>query len=99
MGGTDNKEKASPADPLEDEIPEEDSAEENERLKRGYLLRLFWQTARGFWTGQRRAVAWSLTGGLLLVVLLNIAASYGMNLWNRAIICGTVRSSTRCRTR
>src|SRR5262249_52240463 len=77
--------KAAAADPLEDDLPEEDSAEENERLKRGYLLRLFWQTARGFWTGQRRAVAWSLTGGLLLVVLLNIAASYGMNLWNRAI--------------
>jgi putative ATP-binding cassette transporter len=85
MGGTDSKEKASRTDPLEAEIPEEESAEEIERLKRGYLLRTFWRTARGFWGGQRRAVAWSLSGGLLLVVLLNIAASYGMNLWNRAI--------------
>src|SRR5215470_1294266 len=85
MGGTDNAEKASAADPLEADIPEEDTAEENERLKRGYLLRRFWQTARGFWTGQRRAVAWSLIAGLLLVVLLNIAASYGMNRWNRAM--------------
>jgi vitamin B12/bleomycin/antimicrobial peptide transport system ATP-binding/permease protein len=85
MGGTDSEEKASSVDPLEAEVPEEDSAEENERLKRGYLLRRFWQTARGFWTGRRRAVAWSLTGGLLLIVLLNITASYGMNLWNRAI--------------
>jgi len=85
MGGTDSDEKDPPADPLEADIPEEDSAEEYERLKRGYLLRRFWQTARGFWTGQRRAVAWSLTAGLLLVVLLNIAASYGMNRWNRAI--------------
>jgi vitamin B12/bleomycin/antimicrobial peptide transport system ATP-binding/permease protein len=79
------KEKASPADPLDAEAPEDISAEENERLKRGYLLRIFWQTARGFWSGQRRVVAWSLTGGLLLVVLLNIAASYGMNRWSRAM--------------
>jgi putative ATP-binding cassette transporter len=85
MGGTDSKEKVSPADPLDAEVPEEESAEEIERLKRGYMLRTFWQTARGFWSGERRAVAWTLTGGLLLVVLLNIAASYGMNLWNRAI--------------
>src|ERR1700745_3826281 len=85
MGGTDSKEKASRTDPLEAEIPEEESAEEIERLKRGYLLRTFWRTARGFWGGQRRAIAWSLSGGLLLVVLLNSAASYGMNLWTRAI--------------
>jgi putative ATP-binding cassette transporter len=85
MAGTEKDEKASASDPLEAEVPEDISAEENERLKRGYLLRRFWRTARGFWTGHRRAVAWSLSGGLLLVVLLNIAASYGMNLWNRAI--------------
>jgi vitamin B12/bleomycin/antimicrobial peptide transport system ATP-binding/permease protein len=85
MGGTDSKEKVSPADPLDAEVPEEESAEEIERLKRGYMLRTFWQTARGFWSGRRRVVAWTLTGGLLLVVLLNIAASYGMNRWNRAI--------------
>jgi vitamin B12/bleomycin/antimicrobial peptide transport system ATP-binding/permease protein len=85
MAGTEKDEKASASDPLEAEVPEDISAEEHERLKRGYLLRRFWRTARGFWTGHRRAVAWSLSGGLLLVVLLNIAASYGMNLWNRAI--------------
>jgi vitamin B12/bleomycin/antimicrobial peptide transport system ATP-binding/permease protein len=84
MGGTDNAEKVSPTDPLE-ELPEEESPEEIERLRRSYLLRRFWRTARGFWSGHRRAVAWSLTSGLLLVVLLNIAASYGMNLWNRAM--------------
>jgi putative ATP-binding cassette transporter len=85
MGATDSEEKGSSADPLEAEITEEDSPEETERLRRGYLLRRFWQAARGFWSGHRRAVAWSLSAGLLLVVLLNIAASYGMNLWNRAI--------------
>jgi vitamin B12/bleomycin/antimicrobial peptide transport system ATP-binding/permease protein len=85
MGGTDSKKKVSPDDPLEADVAEEESAEENEALKRRHLLRIFWQTARGFWSGHRRAVAWSLSGGLLLVVLLNIAASYGMNRWNRAI--------------
>jgi vitamin B12/bleomycin/antimicrobial peptide transport system ATP-binding/permease protein len=84
MGGTDSEKKAAPADPVED-LPEEESPEETERLRRSYLLRRFWQTARGFWSGHRRAVAWGLTAGLLLVVLLNIAASYGMNLWNRAM--------------
>jgi vitamin B12/bleomycin/antimicrobial peptide transport system ATP-binding/permease protein len=84
MAGTDNEEKVSPADPVED-LPEEEFPEEHERLRRGYLLSRFWQTARAFWSGQRRAVAWGLTVGLLLVVLLNIAASFGMNLWNRAM--------------
>jgi vitamin B12/bleomycin/antimicrobial peptide transport system ATP-binding/permease protein len=84
MGGTDNEKKGSPADPVED-LPEEEFPEENERLRRGYLLSRFWQTARAFWSGHRRAVAWGLTVGLLLVVLLNIAASFGMNLWNRAM--------------
>jgi vitamin B12/bleomycin/antimicrobial peptide transport system ATP-binding/permease protein len=86
MGGSkhDSDEKTAPGDPLAD-IPEEDPGEDTERLRRGYLLRRFWHTARGFWSGHRRAVAWGLTGALVLVVLLNIAASYGMNRWSRAI--------------
>lgn len=83
--GTADEEKTSSSDPLEADVPEEISAEESEQLKRGYLLRIFWHTARGFWSGQRRVVAWSLSGGLLIIVLLNIATSYGMNLWSRAI--------------
>ena len=87
MGGTetDGDERTSSTGPLAADIPEEDSGEDTEDLRRGYLLRRFWQTARRFWSERRRAVAWSLSGGLLLVVLLNITASYGMNLWNRAI--------------
>lgn len=69
----------------EDDLLEEASAEEAEELRRGYLLRRFWQSARRFWSEHRRAVAWALSGALLLVVLLNIAASYGMNLWSRAM--------------
>src|ERR1043166_8274664 len=85
MAGSDSDiGKAAPSDERAD-LPEEDSADDTERLRRGYLLRRFWHTARGFWTGHRRGVAWGLTGGLLLVVLLTIAASYAMNRWNRAI--------------
>ena len=64
---------------------EEEFAEDSEDLRRQYLLQRFWQSARGFWSGRGRTVAWILTGTLLLIVLLNIATSYGMNLWNRAI--------------
>ena len=39
----------------------------------------------GFWRagGDRRS--WMLSGTILLTVLLSLAASYGMNIWNRAI--------------
>jgi putative ATP-binding cassette transporter len=63
----------------------EESGENTEELRRQYLLRRFWQTASGFWGQHERRIAWILSGTLLLIVLLNIAASYGMNLWNRAI--------------
>ena len=63
----------------------EEAGEDTEQLRRDYLLRRFWQTASGFWTTGKRRIAWTLTGALLLIILLNIAASYGMNRWNRAI--------------
>ena len=49
------------------------------------LLRSFWQSAAGFWKGRAARVPWVLSGILLLIVLLNLAASYGMNLWLRVI--------------
>jgi putative ATP-binding cassette transporter len=63
----------------------EESGEDTDELRRQYLLRRFWQTASGFWSKRGRGIAWILSGTLLLIILLNIAASYGMNLWNRAI--------------
>jgi putative ATP-binding cassette transporter len=71
----------------EEQLEEEQEldADETEQLRRSYLLRRFWQSARGFWGERGRTVAWILSGTLFLIVLLNIAASYGMNLWNRAI--------------
>ena len=53
----------------------------NER-RRSLLLRRFWQSASGFWESRK---AWLLSGAILLLILLSLAASYGMNLWNRAI--------------
>ncbi len=38
----------------------------------------------GFW-GPAGPARWVLTGTILLTVLLYLAASYGMNVWNRAI--------------
>jgi putative ATP-binding cassette transporter len=89
--------KPQKSEPSSAKLPEEDTGEdtdddeqklgeeETKDLRRQYLLRRFWQSARGFWRERGSRVARILTGALFLVVLLNIAASYGMNLWNRAI--------------
>ena len=49
------------------------------------LIRRFWASATGFWSGSRRRSAWLLSGSLLLTIALVVGASYAMNLWNRAI--------------
>src|SRR5204863_3889808 len=62
------------------------SHENSNKIKRRLLLRRFWQSAFGFWSkirGERRA--WFLTGLILVLILLNLAASFGMNIWNREI--------------
>jgi vitamin B12/bleomycin/antimicrobial peptide transport system ATP-binding/permease protein len=63
----------------------EEAGEDTEQLRREYLLQRFWQGANDFWGKRGRSIAWILSGALLLIILLNIAAAYGMNLWNRAI--------------
>jgi putative ATP-binding cassette transporter len=54
-------------------------------LARRYLLRSFWQRARGFWGPRGTRLAWLLSAVLLLIILLNLGASYGMNVWHRVI--------------
>ena len=56
-----------------------------ERRRRRLLLRRFWQGAAGFWDAAGGRRSWLLTGAILLLILLNLAVSYGMNLWHRAI--------------
>jgi putative ATP-binding cassette transporter len=73
-------------DDIESEIadlPSDDKA--SNRLRRRLLLGRFWRGARGFWAKAGDRLAWLLTGTILLTVVLFIAASYGMNVWNRAI--------------
>src|SRR5712691_4407441 len=55
------------------------------KLKRSYLFRRFWKSAAGFWGKRGKWSAWVFSGALLLIILLTLATSYGMNVWNRAI--------------
>jgi vitamin B12/bleomycin/antimicrobial peptide transport system ATP-binding/permease protein len=68
---------------LTDVSSEAAEAEVSERLTRRYLLRRFWQSGAGFWRRGGYAKAWWLTGGLLIVILVNLAVQYGLNLWHR----------------
>ena len=62
-----------------------DDDQDTEDLRRSYLLRRFWHTALRFWTTPGYRTAWLLSTALLVIILLNLAASYAMNLWNRSI--------------
>jgi vitamin B12/bleomycin/antimicrobial peptide transport system ATP-binding/permease protein len=55
------------------------------KQERRCLLRNFWHSARGFWGRRGTQLAWLLSAAILLIVLLNLAASYGMNVWHRVI--------------
>src|SRR5262249_12072840 len=56
-----------------------------DELKRRDPLRRFWNSAAGFWGHYGRPMSWLLSAALLLIILLNLAASYGMNVWHRVI--------------
>lgn len=55
------------------------------KLRRHLLLRRFWKSATGFWRSGGGRHSWMLSATVLLTVLLGLAASYGMNVWNRKI--------------
>jgi putative ATP-binding cassette transporter len=61
------------------------SSDHTQKLRRRLLLRRFWQSAASFWRGKGSRVSWLLTSAILLIIMLNLAASYGMNLWHRGI--------------
>ena len=48
-------------------------------------LRSFWRLAGGFWGRGEPLISWLFCAVLLLIVLLALAASYGMNVWYRVI--------------
>jgi putative ATP-binding cassette transporter len=66
-------------------LDEEEEGEDIEELRRKYLLRRFWHTASRFWTDPKSHMAWLLSAVLLVIILLNLAAAYAMNQWNRSI--------------
>jgi vitamin B12/bleomycin/antimicrobial peptide transport system ATP-binding/permease protein len=55
------------------------------RLRRHLLLQRFWRSAIGYWRAGGDRSSWLLSATILLTVLSSLAASVGMNLWNRAI--------------
>jgi putative ATP-binding cassette transporter len=70
---------------IETKIADLPADEASNRLRRRLLLARFRRSARGCWGPHGDRLAWLLTGTILLTVLLYLAASYGMNVWNRAI--------------
>jgi putative ATP-binding cassette transporter len=72
-------------DDIDSKIADLAADKASNRLRRRLLLGRFWLSARGFWRPRGDRLAWLLTGTILLTVLLYLAASYGMNVWNRAI--------------
>ena len=49
------------------------------------LVRLFWHTAKGFWSGEQRRIAWIMTATVIALVVLQLVISYRINVWNREI--------------
>src|SRR6202158_2212778 len=61
------------------------SGEDIEALRRRFLLWRFWASARGFWGPNGSRLAWLIPAALILIIVLNLAVQYGINVWNRAI--------------
>src|SRR5438477_11986317 len=49
------------------------------------LLRYFWKSAVEYWGKSRTRSSWLLSGIIFLILLVNLAATYGINAWTRAI--------------
>ncbi|MCA0047048.1 ATP-binding cassette domain-containing protein [Mesorhizobium sp. B283B1A] len=58
--------------------------EEAEQARKKYLLRRFWIGGRGYWGRQGDKLAWPLSIGLLILIVINVGFQYGINVWNRA---------------
>ncbi len=73
--------------PPEGDEPTIASLDDKDRaaLQSKLLLRRFWRSAIGFWSRRGDYFAWILTVGLLALILANLAAQYGINVWNRKI--------------
>ena len=63
----------------------EDAIRDEEALRKKYLLRRFWTTAKGFWAKGGDKFAWMMVGILLTIVAAQVYMQYQINVWNRAI--------------
>lgn len=82
---TESGEKLPDPPPDATEIADEDEQESLEQLRRRYLLGRFWLSAKGFWGRNGSRLAWPLSLGLLVLILINLGIQYGINVWNRRI--------------
>jgi putative ATP-binding cassette transporter len=57
-----------------------------DKEKQKPLVRVFWRTARGFWSAARSwKVAWLMTACLIALVIGQLVFQYQLNVWNRTI--------------
>src|ERR1700719_1717731 len=77
--------QVEPPPPEVVETDPEMSPEEAEQARKDYLLTRFWISARGFWSSNGDRLAWMLSIGLLVLIVVNVGFQYGINVWNRAI--------------
>src|ERR1700722_19067660 len=77
--------QVEPPPPEVVETDPEMSPEEAEQARKDYLLTRFWISARGFWGTKGDRLAWTLSIGLLVLIVVNVGFQYGINVWNRAI--------------
>lgn len=61
------------------------AADKPDRNVQRALVRRYANTARGFWTGDQRRIAWIMTLSLVVLIVLQLVASYRINVWNREI--------------
>ncbi len=74
-----------PPPPEEIEPASDLTPEQAEEVRRKYLLKRFWISARGFWSRRGDVLAWPFTLGLLAMIGVNVGFQYGINIWNRGI--------------
>ncbi|MGE3148395.1 MAG: ABC transporter ATP-binding protein/permease, partial [Pseudorhodoplanes sp.] len=56
-----------------------------ERTEKKALVRRFLRSAKGFWAGKQRRVAWTMSVILIGLIVLQLVISYRLNLWNREL--------------
>lgn len=66
-------------------MDEQLAPEDAERVRKSYLLKRFWISARGFWGMNGDRLAWLCTVAILALIGINVGFQYATNVWNREI--------------